>query len=104
MGEGSGVRHFVTIFGSHQQWEKALMYRLILSTLQAVQLTAGVLLIAAAALAAQNTTADQTQKRFKTAEEAVQSVIKAAKANNRAELLAIFGADAEDLFSSGDKI
>jgi Protein of unknown function (DUF2950) len=31
-------------------------------------------------------------------------VIKAAKTNNTTELLAIFGADAEDLFSSGDKI
>ena len=62
------------------------------------------LLIAVATASAQKGTAEQTQKRFATAEEAVQSVIKAAKANNQAELLAIFGADAEDLFSSGDKI
>ena len=62
------------------------------------------LLFAVATASAQKGTAGQTQKRFATAEEAVQSVIKAAKANNQAELLAIFGADAEDLLSSGDKI
>jgi type II secretory pathway pseudopilin PulG len=62
------------------------------------------LLIVVAAASAQNATAEQTQKRFATAEEAVQGVIKAAKTNNQAELLAIFGADAEDLFSSGDKV
>ncbi len=62
------------------------------------------LLIAVATASAQKGTAGQTQKRFATAEEAVQSVIKAAKANDRTELLAIFGADAEDLLSSGDKI
>jgi type II secretory pathway pseudopilin PulG len=62
------------------------------------------LLIVVAAASAQNATAEQTQKRFATAEEAVQGVIKAAKTNNQAELLVIFGADAEDLFSSGDKV
>ena len=62
------------------------------------------LLIAVSTASAQKGTAGQTQKRFATAEEAVQSVIKAAKTNNQAELLAIFGADAEDLFSSGDKM
>jgi hypothetical protein len=72
--------------------------------LQFIKLTACALTIAAAALAAQNPAAQQTRKRFATAEEAVKSVIKAAKANNRAQLLEIFGADAEDLFSSGDKI
>jgi hypothetical protein len=62
------------------------------------------LLIVLAAASAQSATTEQARKRFATAEEAVQSVIKAAKANNQAELLKIFGADAEDLFSSGDKI
>ena len=62
------------------------------------------LLIAVATASAQKGTAGQTQKRFATAEEAVQTVIKAAKTNNKTDLLAIFGADAEDLFSSGDKI
>ena len=62
------------------------------------------LLFAVSTASAQKGTAGQTQKRFATAEEAVQSVIKAAKANNQAELLAIFGTDAEDLFSSGDKM
>jgi Protein of unknown function (DUF2950) len=74
-----------------------------LSILQFIKLTACWLMIAAAALAAQNPAA-QTRKRFATAEEAVRSVIKAAKANNKAELLTIFGADSEDLFSSGDKV
>lgn len=77
--------HF--IFGTRQPWLAALG-----------------LLIAVASASAQKTTAGQTQKRFATAEEAVQSIIKAAKADDRAELLAIFGADAEDLLSSGDKV
>src|SRR5262245_24042085 len=77
----------------------------ILRTFQSAKLTAGVLMLVAVALAAQNSASQQTnQKRFGTAEEAVQSVIKAAKANNRAEMLAILGADAEDLLSSGDKV
>jgi hypothetical protein len=75
-----------------------------LSILQFIKLTACALTIAAAALAAQNPAAQPTRKRFSTAEEAVQSVIKAAKANNQAELLEIFGAAAEDLISSGDKV
>jgi type II secretory pathway pseudopilin PulG len=62
------------------------------------------LLIVVAAASARSATAEQTQKRFATAEEAVQGVIKAAKTNNQAELLVIFGTDAEDLFSSGDKV
>jgi hypothetical protein len=69
-----------------------------------MRLTALGLLIFVAAAAAQSTPAEQTQKRFATAEEAVQSIIKAAKADDRAELLAIFGKDAEDLLSSGDKV
>ena len=66
-------------------------------------LTALALLFAVSTASAQKGTAGKTQKRFAKAEEAVQSVIKAARANNHAELLAIFGADAEDLLSSGDK-
>ncbi len=61
------------------------------------------LLIAVTTASAQKGTAGQTQKRFATAEEAVQTVIKAAKANDQTEMLAVFGADAEDLLSSGDK-
>jgi hypothetical protein len=60
--------------------------------------------ILAATATAQNATGEQAQKRFSTAEEAVQTVIKAAKANNKTELLSIFGSGAEDLFSSGDKV
>ena len=51
------------IFGSRHTWLAAL----------------GPMMVAAS-LAAQNTTTPQTQKRFKSAEEAVQNVIKAAKA------------------------
>src|SRR5688572_5678756 len=80
------------------------MSNFILSRLQSRRLAAFGLMIVATALAAQNTIALQTQKRFKTAEEAVQSAIKAAKSNNSTELLAIFGADAQDLLSSGDKV
>jgi hypothetical protein len=80
------------------------MYHFILSSLQSKRLVACGLMMVATALAAQNSIAQQTQKRFKTPEEAVQSAIKAAKSNNRAEMLEIFGADAEDLLSSGDKV
>ena len=60
--------------------------------------------ILVATATAQNATGEQAQKRFSTAEEAVQTVIKATKANNKTELLSIFGSGAEDLFSSGDKV
>src|SRR5262245_14649323 len=80
------------------------MYHFILSSLQSKRLVACGLMMVATALAAQNTIAQQNQRRFKTAEEAVKSAIKAAKTNNRAEMLEIFGADAEDLLSSGDKV
>jgi type II secretory pathway pseudopilin PulG len=80
------------------------MCRFILTSLRFKRFVACGLMIVATALTAQNSIAQQTQKRFKTAEEAVQSAIKAAKGNNMPELLAIFGADAEDLLSSGDKV
>jgi hypothetical protein len=76
----------------------------VCGSLQSMRIATWSLILAAVCLAAQTPTRGQTQKRFKTAEEAVQTVIKAAKANNATELLAIFGADAEDLFSSGDKV
>jgi hypothetical protein len=75
-----------------------------LRILRSAKLTAGVLMIVAVPLAAQNPAGQQAQKRFATAEEAVQATIKAAKTNNRTEMLAILGADAGDLLSSGDKI
>ena len=75
-----------------------------LRILRSAKLTAGVLMIVAVPLAAQNPAGQQAQKRFATAEEAVQATIKAAKTNNKAEMLAILGADAEDLLSSGDKV
>ena len=76
-----------------------------LRILQAAKLTAAVFMMIAVSLAAQKPAGQQTtQKRFGSAEEAVQSIIKAAKTNNRTEMLAILGSDAEDLLSSGDKI
>jgi hypothetical protein len=44
------------------------------------------------------------QKTFKSPEEAVQTLITAAKANDKSELLAIFGPGSEDLVSSGDEV
>ena len=81
------------------------MNRLTVTILQSAKLITVVLMIVAVSLAAQNPAGQQTpQKRFRSAEEAVQDVIKAAKTNNRTEMLAILGADAEDLLSSGDKV
>jgi type II secretory pathway pseudopilin PulG len=44
------------------------------------------------------------QKSFASAEEAVKAAIAAARANNDKDLLAIFGASAKDLLSSGDPV
>jgi len=44
------------------------------------------------------------QKTFKSPEEAVKSLIEAAKANDTKELLAIFGPAGKELISSGDKV
>ncbi len=43
-------------------------------------------------------------EEFASAEEAVKAAVAAAKANDEKELLAIFGADAKDLFVSGDPV
>ncbi len=43
-------------------------------------------------------------RSFASAEEAVKAAVAAAKANDEKELLAIFGADAKDLFVSGDPV
>jgi hypothetical protein len=48
--------------------------------------------------------ADAQQKTFKAPEEAVKSLIEAAKANDTKELLAIFGPAGKELISSGDKV
>jgi len=48
--------------------------------------------------------ASAKQKSFASAEEAVKAAIAAAKSNDDNELLAIFGADAKDLISSGDAV
>ena len=44
------------------------------------------------------------QKTFTSAEEAVKAAVAAAKSNDDKELLAIFGAQAKDLISSGDPV
>ena len=43
-------------------------------------------------------------RSFSSAEEAVKAAVAAAKANDEKELLAVFGADAKDLFVSGDPV
>ncbi|MEN6386264.1 MAG: DUF2950 domain-containing protein [Phycisphaerales bacterium] len=48
--------------------------------------------------------ADNEQKLFSSAEEAVEAFIKAVKENNNEELLKIFGRDANELIYSGDEI
>jgi hypothetical protein len=44
------------------------------------------------------------QKSFASAEEAVKAFVTAARNNDDRELLSIFGADAQDIISSGDKV
>jgi DUF2950 family protein len=61
----------------------------------------GMLLLGVAAL---SFAAAPQQKTFSSADEAVKAFIAAAKANNDKELLAIFGANAKDLISSGDPV
>jgi len=63
----------------------------------AVWMTLGFSAIAIAATAAK-------QKSFPSADAAVKAAVAAAKANDDKELLAIFGAEAKDLISSGDPV
>src|SRR5512145_142143 len=46
----------------------------------------------------------QSQKTFPTPEEAVKAAVAAAKADNKTELIAIFGPEAEEILSSGDPV
>ena len=46
----------------------------------------------------------QSQKTFATPEEAVKAAVAAAKADNKPELIAIFGPEAEEILSSGDPV
>jgi hypothetical protein len=55
-------------------------------------------------LSAASFAATSQQKTFSSAEEAVKAAIAAARADNDKELLAIFGAQAKDLISSGDPV
>jgi hypothetical protein len=48
--------------------------------------------------------AESTQKAFATGEEALSAFVKALREENKQELLAIFGDDANDLISSGDEV
>ena len=47
---------------------------------------------------------DNEQKKFKSPEDAFKAVIEAARNNDTAELLAIFGPDGKDIISSGDAV
>jgi hypothetical protein len=51
-----------------------------------------------------NSFAAAKQKSFASAEEAVKALVTAARNNDDKELLSIYGADAKDLISSGDKV
>ena len=46
----------------------------------------------------------QSQKTFPTPEEAVKAAVAAAKTDNKTELIAIFGPEAEEILSSGDPV
>jgi hypothetical protein len=48
--------------------------------------------------------AESKQKAFSTGEEAVSAFIKAMRENNKEELLAIFGTEANEIISSGDEV
>ena len=69
----------------------------LLALSAAVLMTLGFSAISIAATAAK-------QKSFPSAEAAVKAAVAAAKANDDKELLAIFGAQAKDLLSSGDAV
>ena len=70
------------------------------SSLQSVVVVAALLFVLNGVCAA----AVAQQKSFSSAEEAVKAAISAAKSNDDKELLAIFGAQAKDLISSGDAV
>ena len=61
-------------------------------------------LLTAAALAFAMTSAASAQQSFKTPEEAVEALATAAKAHDRKGVLAVLGADAADIVSSGDDV
>jgi hypothetical protein len=61
-------------------------------------------LLTAALLAFAMTSAASAQQSFKTPEEAVEALATAAKAHDRKGVLAVLGADAADIVSSGDDV
>ena len=71
---------------------------------QRVHLTFGAVFAALIGLAANCYAAAAAQKSFPSAEEAVKAAVAAARSNSDRDLLAIFGAQAKDLLSSGDAV
>ena len=69
-----------------------------------VRFAAGVVVLMTFGVAERTTAATVQQMTFPSAEEAVKAAIAAAKSNDDKEMLAIFGADARDLISSGDPV
>src|ERR1700690_2803289 len=47
---------------------------------------------------------DTKQRKFKSPEDACSALVEAARTNDTAELLAIFGSEAKDIISSGDAV
>ena len=69
-----------------------------------VRFAAGVVVLMTFGVAERTTAATVQQMTFPSAEEAVKAAIAAARSNDDKEMLAIFGADARDLISSGDPV
>jgi hypothetical protein len=71
---------------------------------QRIHLTFGAVFAVFIGLAANCFAATAQQKSFASAAEAVKAAVSAAKSNDDKELLAIFGAQAKELISSGDRV
>jgi hypothetical protein len=87
--------------------EKKTMHSRINNGRTLSKISTGILIIAVGIMAFvlnSSALAETKQKTFSTSEEAVNDFIKALQNDNRAELLAIFGDDANDLVSSGDDV
>jgi hypothetical protein len=69
-----------------------------------IPLKIGIAFLAMLLFVAPSFAATPQQKSFSSAEDAVKAAIAAARAGNEKELLAIFGANAKDLISSGDAV
>lgn len=69
-----------------------------------IRFAASAVVLMAFTLADPTSLATAQQMTFASAEEAVKAAVAAARANDEKELLAVFGADAKDLFVSGDPV